>query len=179
MSKSRLILLGVAAGGIILYTWALFSFQVLLPTLPRIIALICSVIVVVALIAFFAVAAYRTIRNLNGWGWAVATGLSFIASFLAVTFVIDWGVGAAIRSLSVWSWLPKGNLFEAGGRAGWTYLVLFVLLAITAVWGNVNRLSELRPSKPSFKRPKLHGSSLRPSREDSHDGVQQMNDMFS
>ena len=168
MSQSRQILLGFAAGGIVLFTWALIFFEALVPNLTSVVALIISVIVVTGLIAVFAWTGLKMIRTSESWKWAAATFVSFLAISVVITFAINWGVGGAIRSRISWSQLPKGNLFEGSGPIGWTYLVLVLLLAIVVPWSNL---------RSWFKRPKLRGSNAR-SHQDSHDKEQEMNSLF-
>ena len=166
MSQSRQILLGFAAGGIVLFTWALIFFEAFIPNLVSVIALIISVIVITGLIAVFVWAGLKMIRTSDSWKWAVATFVSFLAIFLVSTFVINWGVGAAIRSRIGWSQLPKGNLFEGSGPIGWTYLVLVVLLVITIPWSNSKRVGKLRGSKAE-------------SHQESRDKEEEMNSIFN
>ena len=177
MSQSRQILLGFAAGGIVMFTLALIFLKALVPILMSVVALIISVIVVTGLIAVFAWTGLKMIRTSDSWKWAVATFVSFLAIFVAITFAINWGVGGAIRSRIGWSQLPKGNLFEGSGPFGWAYLVLVVLLVIVVPWSNLRKVNEQRHSKSRFKRPKLRGSNAG-SHQDSQDKEEEMNSLF-
>ena len=159
MLLSRWIPLGLAAVGITAFTWGLVLSHTLFPILPRIIALIGSVIVVSVLYAFLALAAYKTIQNSDGWKWAVTTLVSLLACFLVLTFVINWGIGATVRSIVAWSWLPKGNLFEGSGMIGGTYLVLLITAVAVCPWSKLKRAGDDKSLRSLFQRRNFRAKS--------------------
>jgi len=142
-------------GGILLYCWALFSTEVLLPRLTSIVALIASVILLATLYFVTVVVAIKMNRKRNGKdGLVVAIVITLVVlfmSYFATSFVLDTGMGAGLRENRSLDFLPDGNLLVAGGRAGWTLLVLFTTLVVSLLWNKLkgfNKPTRARVSKP-------------------------------
>jgi hypothetical protein len=158
MSNLRLVVLAGSAGGILMYIWALYSMEVLAPSLVRIVSLVVSVIVLGVLYVLAVLSVLLLNKKRNGSRsdiiWAVIAFLAIIACFIATTFVMDWGAGASLRTLADWSSLPEGNLLIAGGRAGWTLMVLFGLVVTSLLWEKLKfgKLKNAKPSAPATLR---------------------------
>jgi len=149
MSKFFNNALWFTVGGIFFYSISLISIGVMLSSIPRTIALIVSVIVVVALSGAFLWFVIKTIRFGNGWKSALWTFLLFAGDYLVTASVLDWGPGANIRDIPIFSFLPEGNLLIAAGRAGWIYFFLFVMLAVALFLRKEKTDSPSSKSKPS------------------------------
>jgi len=152
-------------GGILLYCWALFSTEVLLPSLTRIAALFVAIIVLLTLYVITVVVAVKMNRKRNGKdGLAVALAIvaaCVFASFFATTFVLDSGIGAGLREQPGLAFLPEGNLLVAGGRAGWTLFVLSTTIVVCLLWDKLKAFKKpsivqvSNPSNRTLEQPKL------------------------
>jgi hypothetical protein len=138
MSRLQLILMTAAIAGFAAYTWALYpteSWSV--SNLIRIVALFGSIVLIAGFIALGVLGVIRTkaAPSGKGLGAIVFALVAFCVACLVAMVVVDQGPGTWIRSMpGFWSHLPRGNLFITGGRDGWTYVVIALVLGL-AVFG--------------------------------------------
>jgi len=129
-SRYRWIFLGFAAGGLTVHSFDLMSMQVLLISGSRIVALIVSVALIIALIVLTVRMGRKEYASSDKlWHKLLHMAVPVVPLLIVAAIVTDWWIGASIRvGLHLNDALPPGNLLVAGGRAGWVYLGLIVLL---------------------------------------------------
>lgn len=132
-------LIWVGLGLLVGVSWVLVSFDLLLPVLPRVIFLFASLLLLGGLVWLTVITTKmlvnksRELRREDSKQfvhWPTFLFLEVpvvVVLFVTGTFVADWWIGASIRASDTWSFLPPGNLF-AGGKMGWTYVILVAAL---------------------------------------------------
>jgi len=154
MSRFQFFFLGVVAGGLVLYTFGLASMNVLLSSGVRIIALIVAFALCILLVWMIA----RVMRwvfaksDTKVWLKLLCLTGALVLAFIVVAAILDVSLGTGFRVwLSLDAVLPAGNLFVAGGRAGWAYLTLILLFCETMLYGKVAKHDKIAGVAARFK----------------------------
>lgn len=139
-ATSRVAVLWLALGWCGAYSFALWSVDLVLPNIIRIVTLVVAIVTLIALygLTYLTMSAVRRSR-LFGWTGGkraaailVTYAVAIAWSFFPTAFVFDWDIMSAARSAPNLSFLPEGNLLLAAGRPGWSYF--FVVVALVVVW---------------------------------------------
>jgi hypothetical protein len=104
--------------------------------LTRVISLFGSILLIVILIWLFTYSLSRAKASSpgKGGGSVFIAIISLIVTIAVIVLSMDWLVVSSIRPTSgFWSYLPHGNLFIAGGRDGWVYLGLFIMMGFAII----------------------------------------------
>jgi len=159
MSRFRQRLQYLALGGLLAYSWALYSMRVFFSSFTNVLWFIVSVVLVVALILMAIWVLLKLLVNSKGKFVHLPT-LVLLVGIVIVLVVIaaivtDWAFGPALRSVThLDALLPSGNLLLSGGRAGWTYLLLYVVFITMLLYDRLVRLwAKLKPSGSKPARP--------------------------
>lgn len=102
--------------------------------LGSIASLFGSIILVVGLLLLFGLArrSAKASPAGKGTGATYLATLSLVATFVSVSFILDWAPTAWVRAMPVFhDHLPQGNLLMAGGADGWLYVLLVTVIILT------------------------------------------------
>ena len=151
--------LGFALGGIVLLSGMLILYGLLPLVFVRVICLLVSIGVGIGLLWLIRFTTkWAVVKNKEAGRWTIHLAV-LVPLTLAVIFVLfvltvfDWGPGTSIRSLfNLQSLLPSGNLLVTGGKVGWIYLGLVILLIVAATIGR-----HRGNARPPSEKPHLFG----------------------
>lgn len=131
----RLVVAYIAAGMILGLLVGSYLSGSLASDVERIALLFGSIALVVGLLLLFGAARKRAKASAAGKGTGATylAVIAFVAMLTSLSVILDLAPTDWIRAMpALRDHLPQGNLLMAGGPDGWLYVVLVVLIFVTA-----------------------------------------------